>query len=122
MSQKELNAARNAYAKTKPWAPFFEARAKQNETQLERETAQQRETRLNRERNPPTVSAEVYEWDWSEEDPLSSFALVYPKNAAKILLRGMRLLNAATIPSRTFGMSVTGSIWMAKKMAIVLHR
>ena len=27
MSQKEFNAARNAYLKTKPWAPFFEARA-----------------------------------------------------------------------------------------------
>jgi len=70
MSQKEFNAARKAYVKTKPWAPFFEARAKQNEAQLGCETAQQRQTRLNRERNPPRVSAEVYEWDWSEEDPL----------------------------------------------------
>jgi hypothetical protein len=69
MSQKEFNAARNAYLKTKPWAPFFEARAQRNQAQLQRETDQQRQTRLNRERNPPTVSAEVYEWDWSEEDP-----------------------------------------------------
>jgi hypothetical protein len=69
-SRKEFNAARKAYLQTKPWAPFFEARAKQNEAQLEHETPQQHQTRLNRERNPPTVSAEVYEWDWSEEDPL----------------------------------------------------
>ena len=70
MSQKEFNTTRKAYVKTKPWVPFFEVRAKQNEAQLECETAQQCEVRLNHERNPPTVSAEVYEWDWSEEDPL----------------------------------------------------
>jgi len=70
MSRKEFNAARNAYVKTKPWAPFFEARAQQNQAQLQQETDQQRQTRLNRERDPPTVSAEVFEWDWSEEDPL----------------------------------------------------
>ena len=80
MSQKEFNAARNAYVKTKPWAPFFEARAQQNEVQLQRETDQQRQTRLNREKNPPTVSAEVYEWDWSEEDP---FVLVRTRVPAK---------------------------------------
>jgi len=54
--------------------------------------------------------------------PLSSFARVYPKNPAKILLKVMRLLNAATIPSRMFGMSVSGLIWMTKRMAIVPHR
>jgi hypothetical protein len=70
MSNKKFNTARKAYVKTKPWALFFEAQAKQNEAQSGRETAQQRQTRLNRERNPPRVSAEVYEWDWSEGDPL----------------------------------------------------
>jgi hypothetical protein len=46
-------------SKPTPGRDFFEARAKQNEAQLEPESAQQRETRLNRERNSPTVSAEV---------------------------------------------------------------
>ena len=88
MSQKEFNAARKAYVKTKPWAPFFETRAKQNEAQLERETAQQCEARLNRERNPPTVSAEVYEWDWSEEDPLVLVCTRIPKKSREDTLEG----------------------------------
>ena len=58
------------YIKTKPWAPFFEVQAQQNQAQLQQETDQQWQTRLNHERDPPTVSVEVYEWDWSEEDPL----------------------------------------------------
>ncbi|KIM48501.1 hypothetical protein M413DRAFT_22984 [Hebeloma cylindrosporum] len=70
MTPKEFDAARKAYIRTKPWTPFFEAQAKQNEIQLENETLQQRQTRLNQERKPPTISAEVYEWDWSDEDPL----------------------------------------------------
>ena len=32
-------------------------RAKQNKAQLERETVRERQTRLNHERNPPTVSS-----------------------------------------------------------------
>jgi hypothetical protein len=70
MTPKEFNAARKAYVRTKPWARFFEARAKQNEARLENESPKQRQTRLNRERKPPRLSAEVYEWDWSDEDPL----------------------------------------------------
>ena len=70
MSQKEFNATQKAYVRTKPWAPFFEVQAKKNKAQLECETVQQHETRLNCERNPLRVSVEVYEWDWSEEDPL----------------------------------------------------
>ena len=88
MSRKEFNAARKAYVKTRPWARFFEMRAKQNEAQLERETAQERQTRLNRERNPPTVSAEVYEWDWSEEDPLVLVRTRIPNQSCEDTLEG----------------------------------
>jgi len=88
MSQKEFNAARKAYIRTKPWAPFFEVQAKKNEAQLECETAQQRETRLNRERNPLRVSAEVYEWDWSEEDPLVLIRTCIPKKSREDTLEG----------------------------------
>jgi len=88
MSRKEFNAARKAYVKTRPWARFFEMRAKQNEAQLERETAQERQTRLNRERNSPTVSAEVYEWDWSEEDPLVLVRTRIPNQSCEDTLKG----------------------------------
>jgi hypothetical protein len=70
MTPKEFNAARKAHVGMKPWASFFEARDKQNQARLANETPQQRQTRLNRQRKPPKVSAEVYEWDWSDEDPL----------------------------------------------------
>jgi hypothetical protein len=83
-----MQSAQKAYVKTKPWAPFFEVRAKQNEAQLESETAQQCEARLNRERNPPTVSAEVYEWDWSEEDPLVLVRTRIPKKSREDTLQG----------------------------------
>jgi len=63
-------------------------RAKQNEAQLDRETPQQRQTRLNRERNPPRVSAEVYEWDWSEEDPLVLVRTRIPNKSREDTLDG----------------------------------
>ena len=88
MSQKEFNTARKAYVKTKPWVPFFEVQAKQNEAQLECETAQQCEVRLNCKRNPPTVSAEVYEWDWSEEDPLVLVCTCISKKSCGDTLEG----------------------------------
>jgi len=88
MSQKEFNAARKAYVKTKPWALFFEVRAKQNEIRLDNETPEERQRRLNRERNPPRVSAEVYEWDWSEEDPLVLVRTRIPNKSREDTLDG----------------------------------
>ena len=70
MSSKEFNAAWEAHIKTKPWSQFFEARSSQNKAHLQRETDEQCQCRLNHEFNPPIISAEVYEWDWSDEDPL----------------------------------------------------
>jgi len=68
---KEFNAARKSYIMTKPWAAFFEARSKA-EAELQTETPQQRQRRLNREKQRPIVSSgsEAYEWVWSQEDPL----------------------------------------------------
>lgn len=70
MSQAEILAARFALAKTKPWLPFFQAREVRNLERAAKETAEARQKRLNRERNPPQKKVEVFVWDWSDEDPL----------------------------------------------------
>lgn len=70
MSHAQLLAARLAYAKTKPWLPFFQAREARNSEKAVKETPEARERRLNRERKPPQKKVEVYVWDWSDEDPL----------------------------------------------------
>jgi len=41
-----------------------------NKAELQMETPQQRQMWLNHEKQIPIASAEVYEWVWSEEDPL----------------------------------------------------
>ncbi|KAG5324168.1 hypothetical protein C0989_011886, partial [Termitomyces sp. Mn162] len=47
---------------------FLSARDERNARRLLSETPAARQTRLNRERRPPTVSAQVFEWSRSEED------------------------------------------------------
>jgi len=64
----ELARMRNTHIKSKPWKNFFNLRATAHNSYLQTETPQQKTTRLNRERKPPTASAEVYLWDWSSED------------------------------------------------------
>jgi hypothetical protein len=44
-------------------------REERNARKLERETAEERQTRLNRQRNPPTRSAKVFEWLPSDDGP-----------------------------------------------------
>ena len=54
---------------TRPaWEEFFAERERSNALRREKETPQQREKRLNRERKPPTVSAQVFEWVESDSD------------------------------------------------------
>lgn len=43
---------------------FFQKRQARNARLLEKETAVDRQRRMSREKNPPTVSAPVYVWDW----------------------------------------------------------
>ncbi|KDR65530.1 hypothetical protein GALMADRAFT_23072, partial [Galerina marginata CBS 339.88] len=57
---------KNAYLASKPWEAFFTAREKHNAQLLVDETPQKRQIRLSREINPPTTSADVFTWDWSE--------------------------------------------------------
>lgn len=45
-----------------PWEAFLAARAIQNDRRIARETAAQRQARLGRERQPPTVNTKVFEW------------------------------------------------------------
>jgi len=42
---------------------------KSNARKLERETPHARQTHLNQERNPPTVSAPVFEWVPCDDEP-----------------------------------------------------
>ncbi len=60
---------RDAHIKSQPWKNFFDSRKTAYDSYLQTETPQQKMTRLNRERNPPIASADVYLWDWSDEDP-----------------------------------------------------
>lgn len=57
---------RAAHLATKPWEPFFSSRLA---LYREPRSLKERQRILNRQRNPPTVSAEVYLWDWSDDDP-----------------------------------------------------
>ncbi len=45
------------------WQKFFDLQAERNRRQLERESVQDRERRLARERKPPIKSAKVFHWD-----------------------------------------------------------
>ena len=55
-----------SFARPRPWAVFFAAREWQYAEYLRTETPKQRQTRVNRTRKPPTVSAKVFEWDAPE--------------------------------------------------------
>ena len=80
MTHAELMAARLAYARTKPWLAFFQAREARNLEKAAKETPQARQTRLNRERKPPQNKVPVFVWDWSDEDPLQLVRTRIPTN------------------------------------------
>lgn len=51
------------------WEPFF-ARWKLTHKRMHKwETAVEKQRRESRERQPPTTSAPIYEWDWDTDDP-----------------------------------------------------
>jgi len=64
---------------SKPWADLFNAHKTKFEKYLEKETPSERTKRLNRERSPPTKSAEVYLWDWSDDDKCKLVRTPIPK-------------------------------------------
>ena len=66
-SGREYEKAQKAYVATKPWEAFFAAREAKSRVILANETSSECQTRLNRERKPPTTTAEVYMWDWSTD-------------------------------------------------------
>ena len=70
MTYTQLTLARNTIIKTMPWSSFFCAREIRNLDKARVETPEQKERRLNRERQPSRKKAVVYVWDWSDEDPL----------------------------------------------------
>ncbi|KAF8903270.1 hypothetical protein CPB84DRAFT_1678092, partial [Gymnopilus junonius] len=70
LPELEFEKAREAYIASKPWEPFFAAQKIINDRMLANETPQDREARLSRERKNPTVSAEVFVWDWSIEEDM----------------------------------------------------
>jgi len=80
MTHAELLAARLAHARTKPWSAFFQAREALSLEKAAEETPGARQTRLNRERNPPQNKVAVYVWDWSDEDPLQLVRTRIPTN------------------------------------------
>jgi hypothetical protein len=51
------------------WQQFFERRAQRQAEKMKKETPAQRSVRLQREQNPPTTNAVVFQWVESEEDP-----------------------------------------------------
>ncbi|KDR77508.1 hypothetical protein GALMADRAFT_138610 [Galerina marginata CBS 339.88] len=67
-SRHEYKDVLKAYLATKPWQPFFIAREQRNKEILANENEQNRQIRLGRERNPPITSAEVFVWEWSEDE------------------------------------------------------
>lgn len=69
-SDNDYLARQQAYLNTKPWEAFFTARAERNKQTELNETLQARQTRLNRERNPPIQTADVYVWEWSEKEEI----------------------------------------------------
>lgn len=55
------------------WMPFLEKRKEAHERIRARESQRDRQQREDRERNPPTVSAPVYIWDWDGPDDSTRF-------------------------------------------------
>ena len=82
----ERSRMRAAYIKTEPWKAFFDSRKTAHDVYLKTETAAQRMARLNREKNPPTASAEVYLWDWSDDDPCELVRTRVPKGKRECAL------------------------------------
>ena len=70
MTYAQLTLARNTVIKTKPWSSFFHGRKTRNLDRATVETPEAKQSRLNRERQPPEKKVNVYVWDWSDEDPL----------------------------------------------------
>ena len=64
-----LEAIRKACLATRPWEKFFKDRDELNQKSLATESKSKRDTRLNRQRNPPIRKVKVFVWDWSDEDP-----------------------------------------------------
>ena len=66
-SGREYAKAQQAYIATKPWGAFFTARVVKIQERLANETPTDRQNRINREKKPPTKSAEVFLWEWSAD-------------------------------------------------------
>jgi hypothetical protein len=64
-SGREYEKAQKAYVATKPWDAFFAAREVNRQKKLANETSSDYQIRTNRERKPPTNSADVFLWEWS---------------------------------------------------------
>ena len=72
-SSHEYEKAKKAYIATKPWDTFFAKREPKRQEILAKESKKESQARLNREKRPPTVSADVFLWEWSTD---STIALV----------------------------------------------
>jgi hypothetical protein len=68
-SNNERNISKEAERAEKVWNDFWKAREAKHVEKLEKETPKLRQCRQQREKNPPETSAEVYEWEWSDEVP-----------------------------------------------------
>jgi hypothetical protein len=64
-SGRQYERAQKDYLATKPWMKFFATREERRIKILAKETPGELQTRLNRERKPPTKSADVFVWEWS---------------------------------------------------------
>ena len=79
-SSLDYQKAQQAYIATKPWEPFFADQLVKRQKVLAKETPREREARLNRERKPPTLSAVVWQWDWSGDGTIELVRTRVPKN------------------------------------------
>ena len=62
------DATRKKYL-PRPWQAFFARRDKLNARRMQTETPVERQRRLARARDPPTISAKVFEWNWTLDEP-----------------------------------------------------
>lgn len=51
------------------WEPFFEKQKQAHECRIQQETPVEQQRRESHEKNPPTVSAPMFVWDWDFNDP-----------------------------------------------------
>ncbi|KAF7761921.1 hypothetical protein Agabi119p4_9913 [Agaricus bisporus var. burnettii] len=61
------------------WEPFHRRHQERHQKMLLHETPLARQTRLNREKQPPFVSAAVYVWEWNLEMPPKFVRRLVPK-------------------------------------------